>query len=401
MMEETGEISFEEMLDRNFEDKGRLVPGEKIKAVVFRITKEWIFIDLGRKSEGYISSSEFLDSEGNISVHEGDTVEAYFLSAKNNEMLFTVNLGGEAARLHLEDAFENSIPVEGYVEKEIKGGFEIKISGNIRGFCPFSQSGLRRNDNNEEFLDQHISFKIIEYRENGRNIILSRRVILEEEREERKEALKATLQEGMIVKGTVISIMDFGAFVDIGGVEGLIPISEIGWARVTDIHEYLEVGQDVEVVILKLDWEAERFSFSLKGTLADPWDNVCEKYPEGSVITGNAVRLAKFGVFVTLEPGVDGLIHISKLGAGRRINHPREVITEGQTVEVRIESVDVENKRISLVILSADSEDDEKRSDKEELAGYIKKSAKKSSGSMGTLGDLLKSKLKSKEKILP
>ena len=399
MMEETGEISFAEMLDQNFEDKGRLVPGEKIKAVVFRITKEWIFIDLGRKSEGYISSGEFLDSEGNISVHEGDTVEAYFLSAKNNEMLFTVNLGGEAARLHLEDAFENSIPVEGYVEKEIKGGFEIKISGNIRGFCPFSQTGLRRSDNNEEFLDQHISFKIIEYRENGRNIILSRRVILEEEREKRKEALKATLQEGMIVKGTVISITDFGAFVDIGGVEGLIPISEIGWARVTDIHEYLEVGQDVEVVILKLDWEAERFSFSLKGTLADPWDNVCEKYPEGSVITGNAVRLAKFGVFVTLEPGVDGLIHISNLGAGRRINHPREVITEGQTVEVRIESVDVENKRISLVILSADSEDDEKRSDKEESsAGYVKKSVKKSSGSMGTLGDLLKSKLESKGK---
>ena len=302
MMEEIGEISFAEMLDQNFEDKGRLVPGEKIKAVVFRITKEWIFIDLGRKSEGYISSSEFLNSEGNISMHEGDTVEAYFLSAKNNEMLFTVNLGGEAARLHLEDAFENSIPVEGYVEKEIKGGFEIKISGNIRGFCPFSQSGLRRSDNNEEFLDQHISFKIIEYRENGRNIILSRRVILEEEREKRKEALKATLQEGMIVKGTVISITDFGAFVDIGGVEGLIPISEIGWARVTDIHEYLEVGQDVEVVILKLDWEAERFSFSLKGTLADPWDNVCEKYPEGSVITGNAVRLTKFGVFVTPEP---------------------------------------------------------------------------------------------------
>ncbi|MEA2085179.1 MAG: S1 RNA-binding domain-containing protein, partial [Thermodesulfobacteriota bacterium] len=124
MMEETGEISFAEMFDQDFEDKGRLVPGEKIKAVVVRITKEWIFIDLGRKSEGYISKGEFLDSEGDISVHEGDTIEAYFLSAKNNGMLFTVNLGGEAARLHLEEAFENSIPVEGYVEKEIKGGFE-------------------------------------------------------------------------------------------------------------------------------------------------------------------------------------------------------------------------------------------------------------------------------------
>ena len=398
MMEETGEASFAEMLEQDFEDKGRLVPGAKIKAVVVRITKEWVFIDLGRKSEGYISGGELLDSEGNISVQEGDTVEAYFLSARNNEMLFTVNLGGEAARLHLEEAFENSIPVEGYVEKEIKGGFEIKISGNIRGFCPFSQSGLRRSDNNEEFLDQHISFKIIEYRENGRNIILSRRAILEEEREKQKEALKLTLQEGMIVKGTVVSIRDFGAFVDIGGIEGLLPISEVGWARITDIHEYLEVGQEVEVAVLKLDWDAERFSFSLKGTLADPWDNVHEKYPEGSVVTGKAVRLAQFGVFVTLEPGVDGLIHISNLGAGRKINHPREVITEGQTVEVRVESVDVDNKRISLVIPSASSEADEKRSGKEDLAHYVKKSANKSSGSFGTLGDLLKSKFESKGK---
>ena len=398
MMEETGETSFAEMLEQDFEDKGRLVPGEKIKAVVIGISKECVFIDLGRKSEGYISRGELLDGEGNISVREGDTVEAYFLSAKNNEMLFTVNLGGQAARLHLEEAFANAIPVEGYVEKEIKGGFEIKISGNVRGFCPFSQSGLRRNDNNEEFLDQHISFKIIEYRENGRNIILSRRAILEEEREKQKEALKLTLQEGMIVKGTVVSIRDFGAFVDIGGVEGLLPISEVGWTRITDIHEYLEVGQEVEVAVLKLDWDAERFSFSLKSTLDDPWDNVREKYPEGSLVAGKAVRLAQFGVFVTLEPGVDGLIHISKLGAGRKINHPREVVTEGQSVEVRIESVDVDNKRISLVMPSASSEADEERSDKEELARYVKKSANKSSGSLGTLGDLLKSKFENKGK---
>ena len=241
--------------------------------------------------------------EGNLSVKEGDIIEAYFLSTANQELRFTTRItGGDAGRHYLEEAWENGIPVEGLVEKEIKGGFEIKIAGELRGFCPYSQMGLQRAGNPGDLVGQHLPFRITQYGEKGRNIVVSHRSILEEERQQQRETLKGSLREGMTVTGTISSIRSFGAFVKVDCIEGLIPISEIGWDRVEDISERLAVGQEVEVVAMKLDWEKDRLSFSLKQTLPDPWDSVEKDFPEGSRHRGTVVRLTDFGAFVSLAP---------------------------------------------------------------------------------------------------
>ena len=381
--------------------KKQLSPGQKIKAVVVVVSQDSIFLDVGEKSEGFVDRKEVEDESGNVTVKAGDTLEVYFLSSARNEMLFTTKIGGgSTSRAHLEEAYRSSIPLEGFVKKEIKGGFEVTVAGNVRTFCPFSQMDIKRISDPEDYVDQHMLFKITEYKENGRNIILSRRVILEEEREEKREVFKETLKEGMTVKGTITSIQKFGAFVDIDGIEGLIPISEIGWSRIEDVKEVLTEGQDVEVVIMKLDWENDRFSFSLKQALPDPWQNITMRIPVGSSHSGTVVRLTKFGAFVNLVEGIDGLIHISKLGGGRRINHPKEVLEEGQNVEVKIEDIDAEQKRLSLALVGemAAGESDS-ASEKEDIKEFQAKHRESTTGtSMSTLGDILRAKLEEKEK---
>lgn len=397
IMEENGEEeSFAELLKQSFVDTERLEPGQRVKAKILKITAEWIFLDLGRKSEGYLATKELVDGEGNLSVREGDTIQAYYLSNENQEQLFTTRIGGGETRLgYLEEARQSGIPVEGTVEKEVKGGFEIKIGANVRAFCPYSQMGLQRSSApSAEYVGQRLPFKITEFGERGRNIVLSNRAILEEQREEQREALRSSLKEGMSIRGRITSIRDFGAFIDISGIEGLIPISEIGWGRVEDIKEVLTVGQEVDVVILKLDWEKNRFSFSMKGALPDPWDEVEEKFPQGSFHVGKVARLTNFGAFVSLSEGVDGLIHISRLGAGKRINHPREVVNEGQILDVKVEAVDKPNKRLSLSLADDKSRRDEKEEEEVDLRKFMTQKPK----SMGTFGDMLQAKLAQKEK---
>ncbi len=388
------EESFAELFEGSFVKPVRFTPGQKVEVRIVKISAEWIFLDLGGKSEGYLERKELQDAEGNLSVKEGDIIEAYFLSTANQELRFTTRItGGDAGRHYLEDAWENGIPVEGLVEKEIKGGFEIKIAGELRGFCPFSQMGLQRAGSPAELIGQHLPFRITQYGEKGRNIVVSHRSILEEERQKQREVLKGSLREGMTVTGTISSIRSFGAFVKVDCVEGLIPISEIGWDRVEDINERLAVGQEVEVVAMKLDWEKDRLSFSLKQTLPDPWDSVEKDFPEGSRHRGTVVRLTDFGAFVSLAPGVDGLVHISKLGAGKRINHPREVVSKGQEVEIKVEKFDKENKRLSLSLAGSEKGEAQEESE-EDLSQFLKGKT----DSMGTLADLLKSKLAGKKK---
>ncbi len=382
------EKSFAELLNESFVGQGRLRPGEKVQAHIVTITPEWIFIDLGSKSEGYIARQELVDEDGELTVKEGDTVDAYFLYSRNNERLFTTKIGkGEAGRAHLEEAYRSGIPIEGYVEKEIKGGFEIKVAGSVKGFCPFSQMGLRRVEGSGEYVGRHLTFKIIEYAERGRKIIFSNRVIREEELRKEKEALKETLNEGMTVRGKVASLRNFGAFVDLGAVQGLIPMSEIQWGRVENIEDVLTVGQEVEPIIIAIDWNANRITLSLKRTLANPWDGVDNKYREGSRHQGKISRLTKFGAFVELEPGVDGLIHISKLGNGKRINHPSDVVAVGDKLTVEVGKVDGDNKRISLVGVQTSQK--EEKDGNEDYSQFVEKSPT----SLGKFGDLLKNKL--------
>jgi len=400
MNEPNEEKSFAELFEKTEMRKDFLEPGQKIKATIVKITQDWIFLDLGGKSEGYLDRKELTDENGNLSVKEGDSIEAYFLSSKHNEKLFTTKIGaGDSARTHIEEVWRSGIPIEGVVEKEIKGGFEIKLVGEMRGFCPYSQIDLRRTDNAKDYIGRRLAFRIIEYGERGRNIILSARAIQEEQKKKEEEVRKAELREGMLVKGTVVSIRDFGAFLDIGGLQGLLPISEIGWDRVEDIYARLSVGQTMDVVIMKMDPQNNRISLSLKQTLSDPWNEAEAKYPVGTFHTGTVVRLTKFGAFVNLGPGIDGLLHISKLGKGKRIVHPGDVVKLGEAIEVRIDTIDRDQKRISLSIPEEEAREEggrkiERKSedDYHEYVGEVPTS-------LGSLGDVMKRDAAKKKKV--
>ncbi len=383
------EERFEDLFREKTVTREKLQPGDKIEAVIVGISGENIFLDVGGKSEGVLAAAELRNEDDELTVSIGDTVTVFLVAMRGGEMVFTTRIGsGQAGIEELEQAFHSGIPVEGRVVGEIKGGFQVTVAGQ-RGFCPYSQMGLRRIEDPEEYLEQTMAFKIIEFGSKGRNIILSARAVLEEERERLKEQLKETLQEGDKVEGTVSSIRDFGAFVDIGGVDGLIPISELAWGQTERVDDVLSQGQRVEVIIKRLDWDNDRISLSLKDTLENPWDRVEETYASGTVHAGRVSRLAAFGAFVTLEPGIDGLLHISKLGSGRRINHPREVLEAGQDITVKIDAVDKEQKRISLV-----PEDFTTREEVEK--SYSPPPQESKPKSMGTLGDLLQAQLKKK-----
>lgn len=394
-MEESFEDLFKAQENTRIE---KINPGQKVSAKIVGVSPETLFLDVGGKSEGIVNSSEFADKEGNISVQIGDSIDVYFLQAKGGEKIFTTRIGSGSDVAHLEEAWRSGIPVEGIVKSEIKGGFEIALGGK-RAFCPFSQMSLRRvEDPAKTFLETTMTFLISRIEESGRNIVVSARAVEEVARAEKREALKQTLTEGQTIEGEVTSIRDFGAFVDIGGVDGLIPISEIGWSRVERVEEYFSVGQKIQAIVKAIDWDKDRISLSYKETLQDPWDDAIQTFSEGSIHTGTVVRLAQFGAFVNLTEGVDGLLHISKLGAGRRINHPREVIEVDQQVEVRVEGIDRESRRISLApsdYVSEESEDEKERSSFKE---YSSKKKADTSSSMGHLGQLLQAKMAEKNK---
>jgi len=280
------------------------------------------------------------------------------------------------------------------VEREIKGGFEIKVAANIRGFCPYSQMGLQKVTDPQVYVGKKMIFRVMEYGEKGRKLVLSSRAILEEELRQKKEALRESLREGMVLKGKVVSLQPFGAFVDLEGLQGLIPMSELGWARVENIHDVLAVGQEVEVKIIRIDWSKDQLSLSLKQCLPDPWDSVEQKFFVGSVHTGRVVRMAKFGAFVNLAPGIDGLVHISRLGKGKRISHPGESVAVGQALEVQVEVVDRDQKRISLSPNLSIKEAGVQAAEDEDFRRFIPKSVE----TLGSLGDLLREKTSEKGK---
>ncbi len=389
MNEPIEEQSFAELFEQSHQEPVWLKPGQKVEARIVKISPEWVFLDLGGKNEGYLDKKELLNEAGDLTFKEGDTIRAYFLSSRQSEKLFTTKIGaGDAGRIYLEDAWQSGIPVEGVVDKEVKGGFEVRIAGTIRGFCPFSQMGLARIDRPADYVGQRLQFIITEYGERGRNVILSNRIILAKEQQANREAMMQSLREGQIVKGKIISLQKFGAFVDIGGLHGLLPMSEIAWGRTENINDALKVGEEVEVAILKMDREKDRISLSLKKMLADPWEKVESEYPEGSIHSGKVVRLMNFGAFITLKPGIDGLMHISRLGAGKRINHASEVLKEGQSIEVKIEKVDKTAKRLSLVLAEHDAVKEQKEAP-EDYQQYMKKTQ----DSFGSLGDQLKDRM--------
>ncbi|MBI4351597.1 MAG: 30S ribosomal protein S1 [Elusimicrobia bacterium] len=390
------EENFAEMFEQTYKEPSRLEPGQKVEAAIVKLTPEWALIEVGGKGEGYIDVNELKDAEGALLVKEGDKVRAYFLHTEEGEMRFTTRIGtGPAARAQLMDAFRSHIPVEGRVSKEMKGGFEVTLSGGMRAFCPFSHMGIRREESKEAYIGASMVFHILEC--DRRDVVLSRREIVEKERREKIAALKETLQEGHKVRGVVTSIQKFGAFVDIGGVEGLLPVSELAWSRTEKVSDILSAGQPVEVMIKSLDWDNRRISLSLKDTLPNPWDTAAMKWPAGSYHTGKVSRLAPFGAFVTLGDGVDGLIHVSRLGGDKRVNHPGDVLTAGQELEVRVEAVDTANKRISLVPAELSRAEEETAATMQKYRNPETPAAEEPT--LGSIGEQLKRQLEQKNKI--
>jgi small subunit ribosomal protein S1 len=343
------EEDFAALFEKESRMPERLDPGQKIRTTVISISGEMVYVDLGGKSEGVIDLGEFQKEDGMTSVREGQEIEAYFLSVQNGAKRLTTRLRGHSTLdvAEIRDAFHAAIPVTGKVKSAIKGGYEVTVAG-VRCFCPFSQMDLKVSKDSDLYLGQTFSFKVLEYENDGRNIVLSRRALLQEERQAQIERFKETLTVGMELKGTVRSVQNFGAFVDLGSVDGLIPSSEIGWDRAERPENVLAVGQEVTARIIGIDWAKNRLTLSLKAMQDDPWQTGADRYSVDDRVKGVIVRLAPFGAFVNLEPGIDGLIHISQLGAGRHVHHPKEVVEVGQVVEPYVLAVDKQNRKISL-----------------------------------------------------
>lgn len=327
----------------NFFEEGQL-----IKTEIIAIYGDTIFLDLNMKSEGLLDSSEFLGPDGELTVKKGDTISAYFVSSDHGEMHFTTRLKGDKTNtVVLQKAFEGKIPIEGSVEKEIKGGFEIKI-GDSRAFCPFSQMGFRQKEEPSFFIGKNLTFLIQEFNREQHNIIVSNRAYGESQEKLKIEKLKKELTVGMTVKGIIVKLQSFGAFVDIQGVQALLPISEIKNGRVEDIESELNVGDEIEAKILSLDLDRERMSISSKALLKDPWENIKDKYKVGDKLEGTITKIAGFGLFVALEPGLDGLVFIAKLPESGENTNLNKIYKIGDKMPIQIDKIDVAEHRISL-----------------------------------------------------
>lgn len=345
------EEDFAQLFEQSAQSLKRLEPGQKIKARIVGISGDFVYIDLGGKSEGVIDRKEFINEEGLTTIQEGDELDAYFVSVESGSRKFTTLIHSfpSITLQSIRDAFDADIPVTGKVASELKGGYEVRV-GKVRCFCPYSQMDLRGSKDPGSYLGETFPFKVLEFKEKGRNIILSRRALLEKELEKEREKLKESLSAGMDITGKVRSIQKFGVFVDIGGIDGLVPLSELSWIKGEKAADIVEIGDEITTRILDLDWDRGRITLSFKASTPDPFQSVPEKYPVDSTVQGNVVRLESFGAFVNIEPGIDGLIPISKLGAGRRINHPKEILERGQQVEARVIDIDTARRRLTLAI---------------------------------------------------
>lgn len=329
----------------------QLKKGQRVEVKLVQAGDKDAFLDWGGPAEGTIATAELKDAEGQLRVQEGESFTA-IVRETGDTVVFTVGRGkgGDLLRMReLESAHEGKIPVPGKVRSTNKGGFEVDLNG-VRAFCPFSQIDTIYCENPETHVGKEYPFEIITFERGGRNIVVSRRGLLEAEQKEKAVATREALEIGAVLKGTVRRIQPYGAFVDIGGLDGLVHVSEISRAHIRNPKDVLSVGQEVEVQIVGLDnlgTRKERVSLSMKALAPDPWSVAVDQWKVGSTAQGRVVRLTDFGAFVELAPGVDGLVHVSQISA-ERIGHPSEVLKPGQEVEVRILDLDPSAHRISL-----------------------------------------------------
>ncbi|NRA63746.1 MAG: 30S ribosomal protein S1 [Pseudobacteriovorax sp.] len=339
---------FANLLDQE-ETTNAIKEGSIVNGTVVRFTDDSVIVDIGHKSEGEIPKGEFKLSDGELSVKEGDTVEVFLDSFEDNDGEMV--LSRERAEMlrawdRISDAYENNEIVEGTVVARVKGGLSVDIG--VKAFLPGSQVDLRPVRNLDKLIGTQLSFKIIKFNKKRGNIVLSRRVLLEQDREKLRSETLGNLKEEAILKGIVKNITDYGAFIDLGGIDGLLHITDMSWGRINHPSQMFEVGQEIEVKVLSYDEGRQRVSLGYKQLQTDPWLTVAERYAVDSRAKGTVVSLTDYGAFVEMEQGVEGLIHISEMSWSKRIKHPSKVVQVGDEVEVVILAMDTENRRISL-----------------------------------------------------
>jgi small subunit ribosomal protein S1 len=333
-----------------FEESLRTVkPGGVVKGRVVGVTSTHVLIDVGYKSEGQIPIQEFTDRQGNATVKVGDDVDVYF-DSQEGEGGGIVLSRQRAENLKiwedLEKAFNEERGVEGLIVGKVKGGFKVDVG--VPGFLPGSHVDIRPNRNLDRFIGTKDRFAILKFNRARGNVVVSRRALLEKERDGLKQEILKILEEGVILEGTVKNITGYGAFVDLGGIDGILHISDMSWGRINHPSEIVQVGEKIKVVVLKFDAEKERISLGMKQLTPDPWHTVAEKYPVGSRVQGKVISLMDYGAFVELESGIEGLIHISEMSWTRKVSHPSKILQVGQQVEVVVLNVDPGHRRISL-----------------------------------------------------
>jgi len=334
--------------------------GEVVHGTVVRVDKDEVLVDIGYKSEGVIPVAELsirrsVNPADEVSV--GDEIDALVLTKEDAEgrlILSKKRARFELAWKNIENAAESGDPVLGRVIEVVKGGLIIDLG--VRGFLPASLVDIRRVQDLDEFMGQELRAKVIELNRSRNNVVLSRRAVLEEERKEQRQQILDKLQPGNVVEGQISNIVDFGAFVDLDGMDGLIHISELSWSHVNHPSEELEIGQTVSVKVLDIDRDRQRISLGLKQTQSDPWQQVIESYGENDVVEGRVTKVVTFGAFVEILPGVEGLVHISEL-AQHHVENPREIVAQGQPVNVKIIEVDADRRRLSLSLKRVEEDD--------------------------------------------
>jgi small subunit ribosomal protein S1 len=370
----------------------RIEKGQTIEGTIVAIGPEVALVSVGGKSEAEIDIAELKDDDGNLEVATGDRIQALVVSTAGGLKLSRRLVRRAATVQQLEDAYYARLPVEGKVERAVKGGYEISIARQ-RAFCPISQIDIVRHTEPAQHEGRVYQFRIIEFKEGGRNLVVSRRALLEEEQRAAADERRRSLVVGAIVTGRVASVRDFGAFVDLGGgVQGLLHVSEMGWSRVTDASNIVKVGDDITVKVLRVDEDKQKIALGLKQLLDDPWATVGDGYAVGQVRKGRVSRVAEFGAFVELEPGVEGLVPLSETGLARYADL-KKAFPAGSEVEVVVLELDTAARKIRLSVKAV-----VEAKEVEEVREYKEQQGPQAPEAFGSLADKLRGALTSREK---
>jgi small subunit ribosomal protein S1 len=376
----------------------RIEQGQTIEGTIVAIGPEVAFVDVGGKGEAMIEIDELKDAEGDLEVVAGDRIQAMVVSTVGGLTLSRKLARGAATRRQLEDAFHTGLPVEGKVERAVKGGYEVRIARQ-RAFCPISQIDTLRNADPSAHEGRVYEFRIIEYKEGGKNLVVSRRALLEEEQRASAAEIRRSIVAGAVMTGRVTSVLEFGAFVDLGaGVQGLLHVSEMEWSRVSDASQVVKPGEEITVKVLRVDDDKQKISLGLKQLTADPWSKVHAAYEVGQVRTGRVTRLAEFGAFVELEPGVEGLAHASTFAPMKKSEGWSRSVALEMTGTFEILSIDREKKRIGLALVPEGSARARDAKEVEEVREYTERNDVAPAEGFGSLADKLRGALKPREK---